>query len=291
MNPRTLPLRIAAFLALSILCVQSANANQPLRMGVRSQPESPVQINECFGGLSDTDVGNVDYYVNEAVIFTNKSETTVNAIRFRFDFYNVFGEHLDERYGTDTGTFSPNVLIDHAHNHLGVAVPEWQSINIWPSIAAIVCSVDTIAFSDGQLWHAGEARQTALTGLPISTPSLKPAKIAIPEPFPTRAPRRASATQTRTHKRAGAKRIAAAPEPTMSPDPQWSDVSRPCDEIVINGALGRATSSDERDQIVQQNANIATIVKACEKWRLQNAGHLTTPEPATSMPPKKGGEK
>lgn len=281
MNPRALSLWVAVVLGIVALFSQGARANQPLRMAVAPQPNSPIQINDCFGGLSDTDVGNVDYYVNEAVMFTNGSETTVNAIRFRFDFYTVFGEHLAERYGTDTGTFSPGVLIDHAHNHLGVAVPLWQSINIWPSIAAIVCSVDTVAFSGGQLWHASDT--VAMTSVkPSPAPTLKPPHIAHPEPFPNNTRRIRKAAR---NKRAAVHAVAATPLPKVSPDPRWADLSMPCDEIVINATLGRATSADERDQIVQQNANIAALVKACENWRLQNAGHLSTPTPATTAPP------
>lgn len=245
---RTLLLIVGA----AICCGRPAHSAQALAVSVMPQNNSPIQISECFGGLTDTDVGNINYYVEQSVIFMNTSNRPVVAVRFKFDFYDAFSEHLGERYGTDTGTFSPGALIDHAHNHIGGVMGYWSSINIWPSITAIRCSVDTVRFDDGSIWDAATAR-------PLATPT--------PHPIPRGTPMPASMAREML---GPVQSAPAASAPKSSVRVSWRDRSRSCEVVVIEGALGRKTTAAERSQLLLAHSALRSTVKVCEQWRLDH---------------------
>jgi hypothetical protein len=131
----------------------AAYANQTL--AAFSPPSSsPVVINACGASLSDTSVGNVNYYVNNAVKFTNTSDKPVVAVRFRFDLLDAFAQPLRTLTGDVTGYFSPGVLIEPHYNITAERFDTnvWSTININPNIAEVRCSVELVRFEDDSTW-------------------------------------------------------------------------------------------------------------------------------------------
>lgn len=142
-----------------------------------SQSDAPITINSCPTWLTDTDVGNYNYYLRETVAFTNNSDVVARAVRFRFSLFTTFNEHIDDLYATVQGNFSPGTLIDYTHPKAAAwfvtagraDAALWQSINIWPSLATIQCSVDTVAFIDGSTWRNGARQQATVGAAPSET--------------------------------------------------------------------------------------------------------------------------
>jgi len=142
---------------LVLACISRADAARNFsKYAVLPQPEAPVQITLCAAGVQDSDVGNVDYYIVTEVTFQDTTAyQTATAVRFRFDLYNSFNEHLTALYGIKEGTFSPGVLIQpKSGGIMNVTLPDFSFINIWDTATQIICSVDTVAFSDGTIWRA-----------------------------------------------------------------------------------------------------------------------------------------
>lgn len=171
----------SVFAALALITVElllstlPAAATQSLTTYILPQYDSPVTINGCWAGLADTDVGNVDYYQQQSVQFTITGSRTAIAVRFMFELDSAFNEKLDSIYGTVTGEFSTGVLIDRAHSPIGIVVPMWSTINIWPATAEVLCAVDTVRFTDGTIWNANypaeiKAAKTGVTPAPATSP-------------------------------------------------------------------------------------------------------------------------
>ena len=60
----------------------------------------PVQIETCKAWLSDTSVGNRNYYISQAVSFENGASQPIVAVRFAFQVLDPFGQscaHDDRR--------------------------------------------------------------------------------------------------------------------------------------------------------------------------------------------------
>jgi len=155
----------ASFCIVFTVPAVTGQTNTALQVSIAIQPTSPIGITNCFAGLADTSVGNVDYYVWESVQFVNVADATVTAIRFRFDLSTSFDEPLTSLFGTMDGEFSHGVNIDKAHAPIGTITADWSNINIWPGAHQIVCSVDTVRFANGQIWKAKPSQRANL--LPV----------------------------------------------------------------------------------------------------------------------------
>ena len=187
-------MRCAAILAALIILstVPASAARNFSKYAVLPQPEAPIQITYCQAWITDTDVGNVDYYINSAMTFRDQGDKTATAVRFRLDLYNSFNEHLTSLYGTKEGTFSPDVLIQPRSGIIGTA-PDFSWINIWDSSTQVLCSVDTVAFSDGTVWRADfnadvnhflhPATPTPMPVDPLPAPSLEPPSLVPTKPI------------------------------------------------------------------------------------------------------------
>ena len=161
-------LLIAAIFAAAMWPV-AAYANQTL--AAFSPPSSsPVVINACGASLSDTSVGNVNYYVNNAVKFTNTSDKPVVAVRFRFDLLDAFAQPLRTLTGDVTGYFFPGVLIEPHYNITAERFDTnvWSTININPNIAEVRCSVELVRFEGDSTWSP--AAQVASGSIQSASP-------------------------------------------------------------------------------------------------------------------------
>jgi hypothetical protein len=112
--------------------------------------------------------------------FTNIAAKAVEAVRFIFDVQDTFSE-VTQSLGLDwLGTFSPDVAI-HAGRNLAGTV---GAVNM-------ICSVQDVRFSDGQVWKKG-ARSTPVTpGVyypPTRAPNAKPSFISALTLWPTFGP-------------------------------------------------------------------------------------------------------
>ena len=115
----------------------------------------PVQIETCKAWLSDTSVGNRNYYISQAVSFENGASQPIVAVRFAFQVLDPFGQPVRTMTGDATGTFAPQVLIQPGFRQGGAVGNSWTAINISPSIDSVVCDVQLVRFADGTLWHQG----------------------------------------------------------------------------------------------------------------------------------------
>lgn len=142
------------------------------------QSTAPIRIDQCVADVRDSSVGNVRYYFETAVDFTNTSSKTVTAVRFRFTTFNAFHEPLRSYTGTSSDlSAAPGsqqiglrpskevaALVQRAQA-IGMAPPpadlvnamydpDYRFINLDDTTAAAVCSIDSVLFSDGTIWRS-----------------------------------------------------------------------------------------------------------------------------------------
>jgi hypothetical protein len=121
-----------------------------------NQPDSPVRITKCFYAYTNPQAGNYDMDV--AVSFVDVAERPAVAVRFGFTTFTAFDETLASEYGTITGEFSTNALIEPGYNP-----SSWTAAGPQPGNAAwrfpsstnavrLSCFVDAAKFTDGSKW-------------------------------------------------------------------------------------------------------------------------------------------
>jgi hypothetical protein len=153
----------AAAVALPLL----ASADSALEVRVLDQTAAPIEITRCWAQLKDSNVGNIDYYLQGAVAFRNVSDKTARAIEFAFGQYDVFGAPLGISTGTLEGTYSPGVDINPRSNSItGQPLAQWSWLNLHGTTRIVQCAVSRVLFADGTQWN----RLTA-TPAPPSTPT------------------------------------------------------------------------------------------------------------------------
>ena len=160
---------IAAFVLVSLAIAPSgafAAATSPA-----ANVPAPITIDACaFGNETSADHPRIGFGVS----FTNTSEKVVTDVRFRFAFMSKFNEPLMSSVVTDTGVFSPNVLIDHrklsvAKQFLAsdkpVAIYHWggdNTSNQPPDSMKMSCTVDAVSFQDGSVYRPAAPADTAM---------------------------------------------------------------------------------------------------------------------------------
>ena len=132
---------------------------------ILAQADSPVFITLCRAWISDTTYGNINYYINAAMSFRNQFLDNIVAIRFRYDLYSTFDEHLGSLYGSKEGTYSPRALIEPRGNIMGLTLPDFSWINIHDNATQIQCSVATVKFANGLVWQASKVNGANASGL------------------------------------------------------------------------------------------------------------------------------
>jgi hypothetical protein len=123
---------------------------------ILEQPDSPIRITKCLYAYTNPQEGNYD--MDTAVWFENTQGRTAVAVRFGFITYSAFDEVLGTHFGTLTGEFSSNVLIEPGYNPSSWTAAGPQPGNaVWrfPSSTNAVrlsCFVDAAKFTDGSKW-------------------------------------------------------------------------------------------------------------------------------------------
>lgn len=158
--------KIVLCLVLVIVLVAPANAEGILPVGILAQTHSPVLIRQCISGITESEAGNSNYYIDFAGVFANRTGKDIKAFRLRFDVFGTFNEHLETLYGTEQDGVlaydTDNALKSTGPTDIGGQIvgsadeyiPTWQFINTHDTAAYIVCSVDTVRFHDGHMWEA-----------------------------------------------------------------------------------------------------------------------------------------
>src|SRR5579862_3488023 len=146
-------MKIAAVLMVFAIMPITAPADQRLAT-VANGPSVPVRIDACAAQLADTSVGNVNYWIDEEVKFTNAGGQPITALRFQFDLLYAFGSRLRTMYGDVQGEFSPGVLIEPHYDMVAERFTSnvWSAINIDPNVSEVACSVSRVRFQDGTVW-------------------------------------------------------------------------------------------------------------------------------------------
>lgn len=156
--------RVFAFLALLLLAAAPAMADM-LAVGIVAQGNSPIIIQRCLSGLTNSEVGNTNYYIDFAGTFKNRTDKAIKAFRLRFDVFNDFNEHVDTLYGTEQDGVAPYATDDNVKSTASIDpsssygsadeyLSAWQFINTHETASYVVCSVDTVRFTDGPMWRA-----------------------------------------------------------------------------------------------------------------------------------------
>lgn len=159
----------ALLFVLSVLLPEAALASQGVNMAVLNQPKVPVKLIACYASLTDTDVGNGDYYLDVATQFQTTSAKEISAIRIRFDALDTFYTKL----GTYAATYQAGAKMQpyegrpiegpYVAGYMRMPTHDdrnhgWASdadfINTTSTVAGVICSVDTIKFADGSIWQA-----------------------------------------------------------------------------------------------------------------------------------------
>lgn len=177
-----------ALLVAALVCGALSAAVPAVAMlptAVVSLTGNPVYIQHCYWGRRDTDVGNKDYYNDFGVIFTNAGDKPITAVRFRFDYFNAFSEHLGTEYGIDSHPLGPGQTRNDAQANqkyeaftlkagFEAILPSWEAINTVPTANKVICSVYTVAFADGTKWQADEiTADTFNRALPNATVTMQ----------------------------------------------------------------------------------------------------------------------
>jgi len=162
--------------ALSVVC-SPALALMPT---ATLPQDAPIRIDQCLAGLRPTGSGEYEipnYYLDFAANFTNRSKRAASAVRLRFDLFNAFGEHLLTKYGTDDAQVveGGQQQVDIQHDvkteelsrengtySMPSYVPTWEFINTASTAHSVVCSVDTVMFTDGKKWQAADPTNAKL---------------------------------------------------------------------------------------------------------------------------------
>jgi hypothetical protein len=160
---------LALALGCQVVGVAPAVAARTLTTSIATQPFSPLRIDGCTANLSDTDVGNLDYYINRDTRVTDLDPRGIIAYRLRFDLTNAFGDGLRTLYGEDTDPVFAGKTVKGS----------WRQINTSQTAESVRCSVDTVKFVSGELWRASDGKPAVAPGAavtnckePDSSPSL-----------------------------------------------------------------------------------------------------------------------
>jgi len=148
---------LAVAIFLPLLVASPALSKKTLEFAVVDNG-APVKILGGEAYLSDTDVGNYDYYRNFCFLLKNTDQTrTVRAVRMKERDSNVFGEALGViTYGTyDEQLIEPGkeTRFSSQYNPTFRWTECEKSINIHPTITKIEVSIDTVLFTDGTQWR------------------------------------------------------------------------------------------------------------------------------------------
>jgi hypothetical protein len=172
-------------LALVVSFPTTAWAAQKVSTAMLPQPNSPIALTACFAYLNDTDVGNINYYLDVATSFVNRSSKTAAAVRVRFDVLDAFYAPLRQlRLTYNSASYSPgeghmvnvdptvkqdtivpglpdppgfSAYVDH-YNSIPHYAEDGNFINTTDTAAGIICSIDTVEFADGTVWQAPRPR-------------------------------------------------------------------------------------------------------------------------------------
>jgi hypothetical protein len=149
-------LRVPIYVSIlvALVCQSSALAHGPFQTTI-DDANSPIRLDECRVESQDAD-GVSNFYIASSVSFTNLGPETATAVRFKFDISNPFGDYLGSKFLTQEGTFSPGARIAYQGWH--------EAIANYGSSGTAKCSVDTVRFSDGTVWQAGEPAPQAASG-------------------------------------------------------------------------------------------------------------------------------
>jgi hypothetical protein len=130
---------------------------------IASQPDAPVQIQNCDAGLEDPPQNDT---VVVAVTFKNVDPTRgISAVKFQFKLADAFGSMLATETGTVRGLFSPGVIIEPSKNlkYAGPGTFNGYNTTVGSSAFAFLnpnnrelarfgCSVVAVQFRDGTVW-------------------------------------------------------------------------------------------------------------------------------------------
>ena len=154
----------AVALSVAMASAPQARASDVIRVLVRRQPDAPLRLDDCKAYINDTDVGNVDYYLDIAADYTNvdPKNRMIDAVRLRFDLFDDFYDSLRTVYGDDSDPISGGQSsrpMGHdtpfeSFAHTTAYVPDWEFINTTDTARNLICSVDTVRFDDGTIWQA-----------------------------------------------------------------------------------------------------------------------------------------
>lgn len=138
------------------------------------QPHSPILITFCAGaaraGNTPEGANVVRSLVTQGVRIRNTGVKTISAVRFRFDYVNDFNEV--ETNATDLrtieGTYSHGVDVNLGGMNRGKDMNLLGRFfdfgtfegptNASEAIDKMICSVDSVKYADGSVWHASFAR-------------------------------------------------------------------------------------------------------------------------------------
>lgn len=160
-----------AALVCLMLPVPRASANQPLDAVTRNYADAPVWLGDCKAALTDTEFGNVDYYVHPTVTIMNLGRKDVIAVKVQFRTLNSFDEKLDEYIGLSDHRVQPEYQYD----------TEWDFLNLYSTAKKVICEVYAVRFSDGTTW-TNSFKYPMKSGPAPSRAAPKPQPRATPAP-------------------------------------------------------------------------------------------------------------
>ena len=164
----------------ALLCVAGA-ALIPLSVSATTSLETtivqngaPISIDRCVAVLRPKAGGNGGYYLSEDVDFVNVSQRTATSVGFAFLIVDATGRTDRTLTGERQGSFAPGTAITDPTTPATDPDEMSQTIDALPSMAKFLCSIRTVRFDDGSVWHEGDGpagSATMFTPLPGPTPT------------------------------------------------------------------------------------------------------------------------
>ena len=123
---------------------------------------SPLEIVNSNGHVSDSDVGNQNYYVSTCYTAKNITDKTIVLERYKVVFYTALDGMVGTKYPEVRHNIQPQSLDQPFINSI---LPEpmrsqsecFQFINLWgDGLSKAKFSVDAVQFSDGTVWKASD---------------------------------------------------------------------------------------------------------------------------------------
>jgi hypothetical protein len=136
--------RVTLVAALILVLATPADASS-IAVVITAQAGAPITLTSCTlrKEMMPLARGVSVEGLRTGVVFKNTTLKPIADVAFLFTMRDVSGDVIDSHRLHSKGTYAPNVEIDNIN---------WLSVDSWPTLGDMDCSIDRVVFSDGSAW-------------------------------------------------------------------------------------------------------------------------------------------